>query len=154
MPRLLGYVFNPISTFFCYDRADALCAIVHEVNNTFGERHFYALPVTNADRLPIIQECAKAFRVSPFLPLNLDYLFKVSPPGQSVGLFIAASAAQETVLTASFHGVRKPFTPASIVRRYLTNPALTVKVIAAIHWEALLIWLRLRRARNTPKQSL
>lgn len=145
MPRLLGYVFNPISVFFCYDRSGALAAVVHEVSNTFGERHFYALPISEDGR----QACAKQFRVSPFLPMGLDYAFKILPPAERVAVAIRVSAASEPVLTASFGGLRRPFTSLQILRLWLSHPALTYKVIAAIHWNALLIWLKLRRARKS-----
>jgi DUF1365 family protein len=155
MPRLLGYVFNPISAFFCYDRNGVLAAIVHEVNNTFGERHFYALPVSGG-REAVRQECAKRFRVSPFLPMELDYKFRIAPPSERVGLSICVSKAHEPILHATFQGVRSPFTSSHIVRQWLAHPALTLKVITAIHWEAVLIWLRLRRQRGragTPKPA-
>lgn len=140
MPRLLGYVFNPISTYFCYGLDGALVAIVHEVNNTFGERHFYALPFTADGR----QACAKQFRVSPFLPMGLDYAFRVASPEAHAALSICVSASRKPVLIASFRGRRRPFTSLEIVRLWLSHPALTFKVIAAIHWEALLLWLKLR----------
>ena len=146
MPRLLGYVFNPISVFLCYDKHGALAAVVHEVNNTMGERHFYALPVSAEGH----HECAKQFRVSPFLPMGLDYTFRLTTPGERAVLSICASAAHKPVLTASFDGLRRSFTSMQIVRLWLAHPALTVKVIGAIHWEALLIWLKLRkRTRQT-----
>lgn len=142
MPRLFGYVFNPISAYFCYDAGGALSAIVHEVNNTFGERHFYALPYAADGR----QACAKRFRVSPFLPMALDYAFRVAAPGEKAALSICVGSAKGLVLTASFQGARRPFTSSQILRLWLSHPALTFKVIAAIHWEALLLWLKLRKS--------
>ncbi len=70
MPRILGYVFNPLSVFFCYDRDDCLVAILYEVHNTFGERHIYTLPVSSSSPGPLVQRCAKRFYVSPFLPMD------------------------------------------------------------------------------------
>lgn len=145
MPRLLGYVFNPISAFFCYDANDDLRAIVHEVNNTFGERHFYALSaVAGSDGL-VRQECAKDFRVSPFLPLDMEYHFVVAPPKERTALTIMAQRDGEKVLTAWFAGKRRPLSDANLFNEWLRHPAMTFKVIAGIHWEALFLWRKLRR---------
>jgi DUF1365 family protein len=144
MPRLLGYVFNPISVYFCYNKAGALSAVVHEVNNTFGGRHFYALPYTPNGR----QACAKQFRVSPFLPMGMDYAFRLSPPDEVAAVSILVSAAQRPVLTASFRGARRPFSSGQILRLWLSHPALTFKVIVGIHWEALWLWLKLRKQKR------
>lgn len=149
MPRLLGYVFNPISVFFCYDTGDHLRAIVHEVNNTFGERHFYALPAdAGADGL-VRQECAKNFRVSPFLPMDMDYGFAVAPPAERTSVTITAQRDGEDVLTAWFAGKRRPLTDANLFYEWLRHPAMTFKVIAGIHWEALFLWRKLRRKTQT-----
>jgi DUF1365 family protein len=146
MPRVLGYVFNPLSVFFCHARDGRLVATVHEVNNTFGERRVYALPAAPRPDGRVEQACAKSFRVSPFLTLDMGYRFTIAPPGEMTSVAIVASDAEGPVLTAWFKGVRRPFTSASIVREWLAHPALTLKVIAGIHWEALFIWLKLKRA--------
>lgn len=151
MPRVLGYVFNPICVYFCDDEDGDLAAIVHEVNNTFGERHLYALPARVQGDGRVVQVCEKAFRVSPFLPMALKYQFNIDPPGEKTRVAIIVSDADGVVLTASFKGERRPFTSWQIVRLWLAHPALTFKVLAGIHWEAIWIWLKLRRAarRNT-----
>lgn len=153
MPRVLGYVFNPICAYFCYDRAGALIAIVHEVNNTFGERHLYALLAHVQNDGRVVQACDKAFRVSPFLPMGLRYQFNIDPPSDQTRVAIIVSDDDGVVLTASFKGARRPFTSWRIVRLWLAHPALTFKVIAGIHWEALWIWLKLRRAERRKTTS-
>jgi len=150
MPRVMGYVFNPISVYFCFNRAERLTAIVHEVNNTFGERHLYALPAEPSDDARVLQACDKAFRVSPFLPIGLKYQFRIEPPADRTAIAIAASSAEGVILTASFSGERRAFSSLSILRLWLAHPALTFKVIAGIHWEALWIWLKLRRVQGQP----
>lgn len=147
MPRVLGHVFNPLSVYFCYDRSGDLRAIVHEVNNTYGERHFYALPTHARAGARILQNCAKSFRVSPLLPMELDYNFAIAPPEEKVSINITAADARGPVLLASFAGERRAFSTASIIKAWLTHPALTWKVIAGIHWEALATFFKLGVAR-------
>ena len=151
MPRLFGFVFNPISVFFCYARSGALTATIYEVNNTYGERAFYTLPASGGD--PIAQECQKNFRVSPFLGMDLHYRFAVRPPQARTSVAIVADDARGPILTASFIGERVALTTRSLLVELLTHPLMTFGVVAAIHWEALQIWLKAKRARrrgNTP----
>lgn len=147
MPRLLGYVFNPLSVYFCHAPDGELRAIVHEVNNTFGERHCYALPASTGTDGLVRQHCAKQFRVSPFLPRDLDYSFTITPPGEKAAVHIRVDRHGEQVLSAWFAGRRISFTTRALLRQWLRHPAMTFKVIAGIHWEALFLWRKLRRAR-------
>jgi DUF1365 family protein len=140
MPRVLGYVFNPLSVYFCRDRTGALAAIVYEVNNTFGERHAYVLPA-QAGEAVVRQHCQKAFYVSPFMPMELCYDFRITPPGAGVVVAVSAGDAEGPVLDACFAGQRRPFTDAALLAALATYPAMTLKVIVAIHWEALKLWV-------------
>lgn len=149
MPRVLGFVFNPLCVFFCYDRSGALSAVVHEVNNTFGERHLYVLPAEPMADGRVLQQCDKAFRVSPFLPMALHYHFTIEPPDAHAGVRIGVSDEKGMMFAASFTAARRPFTSWEMLRLWLTHPALTWKVFAGIHWEALWIWLKLRRASTS-----
>jgi uncharacterized protein len=139
-PRVLGYVFNPLSTYFCHGADGRLTAILYEVNNTFGDRHSYVIPVAPDSEVPIVQSCAKALHVSPFLGLDMVYRFSVLPPGDELALAVAAQDATGPVLTASFSGRHMPLTDAMLARLFLRYPLMTVKVIAGIHWEALRLW--------------
>ena len=151
MPRVLGYAFNPISVYFCYRRGGALAAILYEVNNTFGERHTYLIPVTAGDGTrPIVQECSKRFYVSPFLDMDMTYLFRVVPPGQRVGIAINGRDAQGPIIVASLFADRAPLTDTGLALAFATYKLLTLKVIAGIHWEALRIWLKGTRLRDRP----
>lgn len=141
MPRLLNYVFNPLSVYFCERRDGALAALVHEVSNTFGERHFYVLPPSEGEGGGVTQECDKAFFVSPFLEANLRYEFRVTPPGGEIArVAMIVKRGEEIALTASFSGKRRELTDANLLRVWAGNPAMTLAVIAGIHWEALKMW--------------
>jgi len=135
-PRLFGYVFNPLSVWFCHAASGRLAAIVYEVHNTFGERHAYVL-CADRDGALIRQHCAKDFYVSPFLSANCTYEFKIRPPRDDVLIAIGEKEANAPILTATFCGKRNPFTDASLFLMLLRHPLMTLKIIAAIHYEAV-----------------
>jgi DUF1365 family protein len=152
MPRVLGAVFNPLSVYFCEDPEGRLQAILYEVNNTFGQRHAYLLRADGAARIE--QVCEKAFYVSPFNGMDLRYRFKVTPPGPledeaPLSVRIEVDDLSGPVLTAAFSGRRSPLTDAAIVSAWLRHPVLAAKVVGAIHWEALKLWMK--GVRLTPR---
>jgi len=138
-PRLFGFVFNPLSTWFCHASDGSLTAIVYEVHNTFGERHAYVLPVEAGNGL-IRQDCAKDFYVSPFLSLDCSYRFAIRPPGEDVLVAIDEKEAGAPVLKALFKGRRRAFSDRALLSALLRHPLMTIKVVAAIHYEALRLW--------------
>lgn len=145
MPRILGFAFNPLSVWFCHGHDGALRAILYEVNNTFGERHSYLLPVEDGgeDSGSVIrQDCAKAFHVSPFLAMDLRYDFRVLPPAERLAVAITGSDARGPLLVAVHTARRHPLTDAALARAFVTHPLLTAKVVAGIVWEALKLWLK------------
>ncbi len=141
-PRLLGYVFNPLSVYYCHDAEGRLRAMVYEVKNTFGDQHCYVLPAEVDARGQVRHGCAKAMFVSPFIGMEAHYRFSVRPPGRELALVINESVPEGPQLVASFTGRRRPLGDAGLIRAFLRYPLMTVKVIAGIHWEALVIWLR------------
>ncbi|MGI4814619.1 MAG: DUF1365 domain-containing protein [Janthinobacterium lividum] len=101
MPRVLGYAFNPLSVYFCYQADGKLIALIHEVNNTFGQRHTYVMPLEKpaaADAL-VVQSCLKRFHVSPFIGMEMRYGFRVSPPTELFALLIDVSHAAPDAAT-------------------------------------------------------
>ena len=141
-PRIFGYVFNPISVFFCYNQAGALTAILYEVCNTFNERHTYIFPVYRSDRPSIRQSCTKALYVSPFNNMDSTYKFRIIPPGDEFQLVIKQEDSKGLLLTAWFKGIRKPITGRTLIQDLLCFPFFTIKVIVCIHFEALRLWLK------------
>lgn len=150
MPRILGHVFNPLTIWFCHASDGRLLALIHEVTNTFKERHFYVIPVTDPDAATIRQRCDKTFYVSPFLDLDLVYDFAIVPPGKRVSTSVIAADAEGPLVIANFRGERRELTDGAILRACLAHPLLTLKVVAGIHVEALWLWLKGVGVRRHP----
>jgi DUF1365 family protein len=142
LPRILGYAFNPISLYFCHRPDGALAAILYEVNNTFGERHAYLIAVDPSQRGEIRQRCEKRLYVSPFMDMDMSYDFRVRAPAGTIGVAIDASDAAGIVIKTALHGKRRALSDRSLAASFLSFPLLTLKVIAAIHWEALRLWIK------------
>ena len=143
-PRTLGYVFNPISIYFCYNADLSLAAILYEVTNTFRERHGYLMPVdtSSAGDTIIRHNCAKEMYVSPFIDMDMTYHFRVRMPGDRFALSIQETDEKGTLLFASFAGDREELSSKSSLMSFLKFPFLTLKVVGGIHWEALKLWLK------------
>jgi DUF1365 family protein len=143
-PRILGRVFNPIAVYYAYDAEGAVIAMIYEVRNTFGERHTYVCPVGPGQAGPagIRQECDKLFHVSPFVPMDMRYRFRMLPPGDEIRWRILETDAEGPLLAATFSGKRLPVKTGQILRLVAKIPHLTIKIIAGIHWEALKLWIK------------
>jgi DUF1365 family protein len=139
-PRILGYVFNPLTVYFCRE-GGALKAILYEVHNTFGERRTYVIRVAPGANA-IEQSCAKELYVSPFVPMDCVYQFHIEPPGEGIVVRIDESDAQGLLLRASFAGKRQELTDRTLLRALLAYPLMTLKVTGAIHWEAMKLWAK------------
>jgi hypothetical protein len=146
-PRVLGYVFNPLTVYYCHDGAGRLVVMIYEVNNTFGERNSYVIPVEGGYH----QSCRKTFYVSPFNRAEGRYDFHFMPPGNELRLGVSLRTAEGPCLNAYFSGKRQPLTDAALLRSFLSLPLLTMKVIAAIHWEALKLRLKGLTIRPRPR---
>jgi uncharacterized protein len=149
MPRILGYAFNPLSVYFCDAPTGGLRAIVYEVNSTFGERHWYLVPVAppTASRTSqgmLLHRCAKRMHVSPFVGMQADYGFRLRPPSADAArplhIGVDVHEPQGVLLRTAFVARRHALTDAALLRAFVLHPLLTLKVIGAIHWEALCLW--------------
>ena len=152
-PRLLGYTFNPLSVYFCYRADGELALMIYEVRNTFGDIHAYILPVQPDQRSAagVRQQHEKLFYVSPFIEMAMRYHFRVLPPDQRVRLRILETDGDGPLLAATFNGRRRALNTAQLLRAFVALPLVTLKIMAAIHWEALRLWLK--GARLVPRQN-
>jgi uncharacterized protein len=144
LPRVLGYLFNPVSFYFCYDRTGAPVAALAEVTNTFKEMKPYFLgPDTRAAgqgefrlRVP------KHFYVSPYSDVDVAFDFTLRPPGDRLSVQIDDYAGATRTLTSTLTGVRRELTGARLAWCTVKYPLITLRVIALIHWHAWLLWLK------------
>lgn len=155
MPRVLGYVFNPVSFYFCMDEQRALRAVLCEVHNTFGEQHNYLC--ANPDHAPITAdqwlEAEKVFHVSPFLHRHGDYKFRFDFTADALGIWIDYYAAdQQKQLVTSLTGTFAPLTSHTLQRAFWRHPLVAVKAITLIHWQALKLLVRGIRFISKPEQ--
>ena len=138
---MLGYTFSPLNIFFCYRNDGHLAAVIHEVHNTFGERHSYVMPVPQASGV-LHQRCQKLFHVSPFLDMQMRYDFRITGPDERVCVGIAVTSPEGPMLNAVMNGERRELSNFNLLRIAVALPLFTFKVIAAIHWQALRLWLK------------
>jgi DUF1365 family protein len=139
-PRLFGFVFNPLSIYFVHADDERLEAVIYEVNNTFGQTHAYVAPARGGAREA--QSADKVFYVSPFFRVDGDYRFRLSAPGKRFRLTIVKQTDGRPDFTASVTLRRRPLTDGHLLRLSLAMPFMTFGVIAAIHWEALRLWIK------------
>ena len=139
-PRIFGYVFNPLSIFFVYDKNSKLIAILYEVKNTFGEQHTYVFK-TNDEKV-IQNNCKKQFYVSPFIEMNCEYSFKILKPEEQLSVVINQSDEEGKLLFASQDGTAREFNNKNLIISFLSHPLMSFKVIAAIHYEAFKLWIK------------
>ena len=136
-PRIFGYVFNPLSIFYCYEN-DKLKSIFYEVKNTFNEQHTYIFKIKDGEEIK--QKCKKKFYVSPFMDMETFYNFKLIDPNQRLSVMIKQTDAEGTVLTATQTGDKKEFNFKQLLINFFRYPLMTFKIISSIHFEALLLW--------------
>ena len=140
-PRFFGYVFNPLSIFYCYDDNLRLKAILYEVKNTFNEQHTYVFPASPYSNL-ILHKCDKKFYVSPFMEMKTFYNFRLLKPEKILNIFIKQRDAEGTLLTACQVGKKIEMSSKNLFFQFLTHPLMSFKVILAIHFEAFRLWIK------------
>tara|TARA_B100001175_G_scaffold108227_1_gene91958 strand:- start:627 stop:1391 length:765 start_codon:yes stop_codon:yes gene_type:complete len=140
-PRILGYVFNPLSVFFIYDDNEELISILYEVKNTFGEQHTYIFKIDSEKNL-IQHNCTKKLHVSPFIEMNCKYFFRILKPGEKISVIIDQYDLGGKILYASQDGRKASFTNKELIKSYIKHPLMTFKIIFAIHFEAFKLWTK------------
>ena len=139
-PRILGYVFNPLSVFYVYNNQDKLIAILYEVKNTFGEQHTYIFKINNNDKL-LQHNCLKKFHVSPFIEMNCKYFFRTLVPDKKMSVVIDQyDNNDDKLLYASQDGYIADLKSSELLKSYIKHPLMTFKIIIAIHFEAFKLW--------------
>ena len=139
-PRIFGYVFNPLSTYFIYNKHSELISIFYEVKNTFGEQHTYIFKAQ--DEKTVQNKCKKKFYVSPFIEMDCEYHFKTLNPREQLSVVINQNDKDGKLLFASQDGISKDFNNKNLILSYLTHPLMTFKIIGAIHYEAFKLWAK------------
>ncbi len=139
-PRILGYVFNPLSILYIYNEKNTLISIFYEVKNTFGEQHTYIFETK--DQKIIKNKCDKKFYVSPFIDMECEYNFSVTKPGETISIIINQYDKEGKLLFASQDGKCQDLTYKNLILNYLKHPLMTFKVIVAIHYEAFKLWFK------------
>jgi len=140
-PRFFGYVFNPLSVFFIYNKDSELISILYEVKNTFGEQHTYIFKAKKNEN-PIQHMCKKKFHVSPFIEMDCTYFFRILKPNNKISLIIDQHDKDGKILYASQDGIRSELNNKNLIKSYLKHPLMTFKIILAIHYEAFKLWAK------------
>jgi uncharacterized protein len=136
--RSFGYVFDPLTTYFCFDAAGRLEGVLAEVHNTYGERHCYPLDVREGPSTSVDKE----FYVSPFFAVEGRYDIRTRLSPSQVSVAIALSQGDRTVFTASVRGELEPTTPWGVARAVVRDPFPSHRVSALIRWHGIRLWLR------------
>ena len=139
-PRIFGYVFNPLSVFFIYNQSSELISILYEVKNTFGEQHTYIFKAN--DNKIITNKCNKKFYVSPFIEMDCEYNFRVLRPSNTISVIIDQKDKNGKLLFASQDGIAQELNEKNLLFSFISHPLMTFKIIAAIHYEALKLWIK------------
>ena len=140
-PRILGYVFNPLSVFYVFDKNQKLISILYEVKNTFGEQHTYIFK-SDKDQNLIQHVCKKKFHVSPFIEMDCVYFFRLLKPGNKISVIIDVNDREGKILYASQDGTKSELNNNTLIKAYLKHPLMTFKIILAIHFEAFKLWTK------------
>lgn len=150
-PRMLGFVFDPLTVYWAYDERGRVVGVIYEVKNTFGDQHCYAIPVADEETGVLRHAAEKCFHVSPFFDLEGAYHFKIALPEKSLNIGIRlVNEDGSDKLIATHHGQKLPFTDAELVRQALRRPFNSLKVIVAIHFEALRLFLKGAKFHRKP----
>ncbi len=150
--RTLGRAFNPVSFYYCFAKGGELRAVVAEITNTpWGERHAYVVPASDGGATASFP---KAFHVSPFLPMDQQYEWRLPAPGRQLVVEMANTRSGEEVFRARLALVARPLTRVGLLGRLVAAPFMSLRVLAAIYLQALRLWLARAPLYPHPKTRL
>lgn len=154
--RCLGYVFNPLAVWFCYNEQQQLIATLYEVRNTFKQRHHYLVPESTLAESKITpphyyhHRSEKCFYVSPFMPMSCQYQFRFRCPDDNLNLTIQQTSANKPIMNASWRGKKQTLSQTALNSLGIKHPLSTIKIMFAIHWEAIRLWIKGMRVVTRP----
>ena len=162
--RLFGHCFNPLTVYYCFDAADrSLQTLVAEITNTpWNERHSYVLPRSAADATPgspgpapeeVRARFPKAFHVSPFMEMDLEYAWRLSAPGKELEIYMSNRKNGRRIFDATLSLRRREISAVALARALLHCPPIPIKVSAAIYWQALRLWLKRAPVHPHPQRA-
>lgn len=140
--RVLGYTFNPVNYYYVLGEGGRLDLAVAEINSTFGETFGYVLSRRGDERGISTPRFPKVFHISPFLPMGLEYEFRLSVPGESLAVHVDEFASGKKVFDATFTARRRPLTTTALARALVSHPLMPARVFAWIHLQALKLWMK------------
>ncbi len=152
--RYFGYCFNPVSFYYCFDEADQRVeAVVAEITNTpWQERHTYVLDAASVGA--VASRFDKKFHVSPFMPMDMEYAWRFSEPADDLAVHMQNFRSGDLIFDATLHLKASPMTARGLLQILLEFPFMTLRVIAAIHWQALRLWLKGLRVHDHPAKGI
>jgi len=150
--RYAGFVFNPVSFYYCYEAdGETLAAVLAEITNTpWRERHAYVVPAVGVEGRVVDATFPKAFHVSPFMPMERTYHWRFNPPAEHLRVHMDVLRGDVCEFDAHLALERRALTAASMARVLWRYPLMTAKVIGAIHIEALRLWLKRNPVHDHP----
>ena len=157
--RIFGYVFNPISVFFCFDKSQNLSSVIYEVGNTFKEQKIFDKSIIKDNTASL--KTKKLFYVSPFIPLDVVFNFfsKINNKGKTEEIILQVESSQSDckILTATFHAKSKEINNKNLISLISSFPFQTLKIIFLIHWHAFILWFKkldyIKKSDNKDKQT-
>ncbi len=140
--NVLGYNFNPVSFYYCYDEQDQPLCVVAEIGNTFGEMKPFLMTKENLTGTTFHLNTTKYFYVSPFIDHDTNFDFNLGIPGEKLSIRIDDFKNEKRFFISTLTGERKPLTNRNLLLYSFRFPLITVKIISLIHWHALKLWLK------------
>lgn len=150
-PRIFGFAFNPLTVYFCLDETGIPKLMIYEVRNTFGEDLTYVLPAGPQRTESFTHKIDKAFYVSPFNNVDGDYTFHVTKPDEGLTVGVALKTDGTPLIRTHFKGEQTILSDKNLIKVLFSYPLMTLKIVAGIHWEALLLWRKGMTLQTRPE---